>query len=62
MVIDGITICDVCYGAIFPDDLAPVKAQKDGHTHQFHLHNRNNHDCVDVFLSMLARPDAAPCN
>jgi hypothetical protein len=46
MSIEGIKFCDHCGGAIFLDDVAPVKMERDGHLQLFHFHNRHKTDCL----------------
>ncbi len=53
MSIEGTRFCDLCGEAIFQDDLAPVKIEKDGHFHRFHFHNRHSNDCLAQELSFL---------
>ncbi len=59
MSIEGMKFCDLCGEAIFRDDLAPVKIEKDGHFQRFHFHNRHNKDCLAQELSLLETEPAA---
>jgi hypothetical protein len=57
--------CEFCGGAIYPDDLAPVKLPPEttGHVHRVFLHNRHDQDCLALKLEELeqyfASKDAA---
>lgn len=53
MSIEGIKFCDLCGEAIFLDDLAPVKIEKDGRLQRFHFHNRHREDCLAQEISLL---------
>ncbi len=59
MSIEGIQFCDHCGEAIFLDDLAPVKIEKDGHFRRMHFHNRHREDCLAQELSLLETELAA---
>ena len=59
MSIEGIKFCDLCGEAIFPDDLAPVTIEKEGHLQRFHFHNRHSEDCLAMELSLLETELAA---
>jgi hypothetical protein len=56
---EGIKFCDLCGGAIFLDDLAPVMIEKEGHLQRFHFHNRHSEDCLAKELSLLETELAA---
>lgn len=50
----GIIFCDICKGAIHPDEIAPLHLKgDDGHVYRFHLHNRKKSDCIVIFLDLL---------
>jgi hypothetical protein len=53
MSIGGINYCDFCGEPIFPDDVAPVKIEEDGHLRQHHFHNRHSDDCLARQLAIL---------
>jgi hypothetical protein len=38
--------CEYCGGAIYPDDLAPIKLEVKGQLHRFYFHNRYFGDCL----------------
>jgi hypothetical protein len=59
MSIEGTKFCDRCGGAIFLDDLAPVKMEKDGHLQRLHFHNRHGEDCLAQELSVMESELAA---
>ncbi|HEY1757968.1 MAG TPA: hypothetical protein VGG72_21540 [Bryobacteraceae bacterium] len=59
MVIEGITFCDFCGDAAFPDDTTTVKIEVRGTLHQFHFHNRNARDCLAQNLVALKQQFAA---
>lgn len=59
MSIEGIKFCDLCGGAIFPEDLTPVKIEQDGHYQRLHFHNRHSDDCLAQELSFLETELAA---
>ena len=59
MIFKGITYCDCCYGAIFPEEVAPVRIEVDGELHQYHFHNRHPEDCLAIQLESLKQHFAA---
>lgn len=59
MLVEGLFICDLCGDVIFPDDIAPVKIEKNGKTHQFHFHNRHSTDCLAQEINLLRQRFAA---
>ena len=48
-----INYCDFCGDLIFPEDVAPVKIEVDGHLRQHHFHNRHSEDCLAQELAIL---------
>ena len=59
--------CEFCGGAIYPDDLAPLKLKSiNGETYRAFYHNRNNRDCliqkIEELRRYFASQEAAPQN
>ena len=58
--------CELCGGAIYPDDIAPIKIEVKGQLHRFYFHNRYFGDCLARKLEELrqqfASRDAATHN
>lgn len=54
--------CEHCGGAIYPDDVAPIKLQIKGKTIQVYFHNRHNRDCLAQKIEQLRQQfnQAAP--
>jgi hypothetical protein len=52
--------CEYCGGAIYPDDVAPVKIEVDGVIHQFHYHNSLAQPCLKMEIERLKQHFAAP--
>jgi len=46
MSVEGTKFCDLCGESIAPQDIAPVKIERDGHVEQCHFHNRHHADCL----------------
>ena len=59
MSIEGLQFCDLCGEAIFLDDVAPVRIEREGRLQQCHFHNRHNTDCLAQQLSLLESQLAA---
>lgn len=52
--------CEYCGGAIYPDDVAPVKLEVLGIVHRYYFHNRHSSDCLARKLEELRQHFAAP--
>jgi ribosomal protein L24E len=51
--------CQFCGGAIYPEDVAPVKLEVKGVLHQFFFHNRHPRDCLAQKIDDLKQRFAA---
>jgi hypothetical protein len=44
---------EYCGGAIYPEDVAPVRLTVNEVTHQFFFHNRHSRDCLALKIEEL---------
>jgi hypothetical protein len=51
--------CEYCGGAIYPEDIAPVKLTINEVTHQLFFHNRSPRDCLALKIEELKQRFAA---